>query len=54
MSEYPTNAKELTRQYFDSLWLEQRLMDSGVPETGMKYTGVKDVRSFDASVVHRI
>lgn len=39
MSEYPTNAKELTRRYFDSLWLEQRLMDSCVPETGMKLYG---------------
>lgn len=29
------NAKELTRQYFDSLHLEQRLMDSCVPETKM-------------------
>ena len=29
------HTKELTRQYFDSLYLEQRLMDSCVPETDL-------------------
>ena len=32
-------AKEKTREYFDSLWLEQRLMDSGVPDTSMELYG---------------
>ncbi len=41
MQNYPTNAKELTRQYFDSLWLEQRLMDSQVPETEFWLFGKK-------------
>ena len=36
-----TNAKEMTRQYFDSLWLEQRLMDSCVPETDFWLYGQK-------------
>ena len=33
MGAKAANAKELTRQYFDSLHLEQRLMDSCVPNT---------------------
>ena len=41
MQNYPTNAKELTRQYFDNLWLEQRLMDSQVPETEIWLYGKK-------------
>lgn len=32
-------AKEKTREYFDSLWLEQRLMDGGVPDTTMELYG---------------
>lgn len=32
-------AKEKTREYFDSLWLEQRLMDSAVPDTTMELYG---------------
>ena len=39
MQEHPINAKEMTRQYFDSLWLEQRLMDSCVPETEIELYG---------------
>ena len=35
------HAKELTRQYFDSLYLEQRLMDSQVPKTEMWLFGKK-------------
>ncbi len=35
------NAKEMTRQYFDSLWLEQRLMDSCIPETEFWLFGKK-------------
>ena len=35
------HAKELTRQYFDSLYLEQRLMDSQVPTTDMWLFGEK-------------
>lgn len=35
------NAKELTRQYFDSLYLEQRLMDSCIPETELWLFGQK-------------
>ncbi len=41
MNGYPMNAKEMTRQYFDSLWLEQRLMDSVVPETEFWLYGKK-------------
>ena len=33
------NAKELTRQYYDSLHVEQRLMDSCVPATEMSLFG---------------
>ena len=29
----PASAKEITRAYFDSLLLEMRLMDSGIPDT---------------------
>ena len=29
----PANSREITRAYFDSLLLEQRLMDSVVPDT---------------------
>lgn len=32
-------AKEKTRVYFDSLWLEQRLMDSGMPDTSLELYG---------------
>lgn len=32
-------AKEKTREYFDSLWVEQRLMDSAVPDTTMELYG---------------
>ncbi len=35
------HTKELTRQYFDSLYLEQRLMDSCVPETDFRLYGKK-------------
>jgi len=35
------HAKEFTRQYFDSLHLEQRLMDSQVPETELWLFGKK-------------
>jgi len=35
------NAKELTRQYFNSLHLEQRLMDSCIPNTEMWLFGQK-------------
>ena len=35
------HAKELTRQYFDSLYLEQRLMDGQVPTTDMWLFGEK-------------
>ena len=34
-------AKEKTREYFDSLWLEQRLMDSGEPDTSIELYGKK-------------
>ena len=33
------DTNELTRQYFDSLLVEQRLMDSGVPDTGFELYG---------------
>lgn len=35
----PASSKEITRAYFDSLLLEQRLMDSGVPETELVLYG---------------
>ena len=35
----PANSKEITRAYFDSLLLEQRLMDSVVPDTGFSLYG---------------
>ena len=41
MGDNPTNAKEMTRRYYDSLWLEQRLMDSVVPETEFCLYGKK-------------
>lgn len=41
MGENSANAKELTRHYFDSLWLEERLMDSCVPETVFELYGKK-------------
>ncbi len=91
MRENPASTKEITREYFDSLLLEMRLMDSCVPKTElgalavsvgihlipyvkqgaeavadrmnamteelkgtMAYTGVKDLGSFDSSVLHRL
>lgn len=33
------NTKEMTRAYFDCLFVEQRLMDSREPDTGMKLYG---------------
>ena len=36
-------AKEKTREYFDSLWLEQRLMDSCVPDTAIELYGKRFV-----------
>jgi len=35
----PASSKEITRAYFDSLLLEQRLMDSVVPDTGFMLYG---------------
>lgn len=35
----PASSKEITRAYFDSLLLEQRLMDSGVPDTAFALYG---------------
>jgi len=35
----PASAKEITRAYFDSLLLEQRLMDSGVPDPSLALYG---------------
>ena len=37
----PANSKEITRAYFDSLLLEMRLMDSGVPSTEFELYGKK-------------
>ena len=37
----PASSKEITRAYFDSLLLEMRLMDSGVPDTGFELYGKK-------------
>lgn len=37
----PASSKEITRAYFDSLLLEMRLMDSGVPNTEMTLYGKK-------------
>ena len=39
----PASAKEITRAYFDSLLLEMRLMDSGVPNTEFELYGKKFV-----------
>ncbi len=35
----PASSKEITRDYFDSLLLEMRLMDSGVPNTEFELYG---------------
>ncbi len=35
----PSSSKEITRAYFDSLLLEMRLMDSGVPNTEVTLYG---------------
>ena len=35
----PASSKEVTRAYFDSLLLEERLMDSVVPDTGFELYG---------------
>lgn len=35
----PASSKEITRAYFDSLLLEMRLMDSGVPNTELELYG---------------
>ncbi len=35
----PASAKETTRAYFDSLLLEQRLMDSAIPDTKLELYG---------------
>ena len=37
----PASSKEITRAYFDSLLLEMRLMDSGVPSTELALYGQK-------------
>lgn len=37
----PASSKEITRAYFDSLLLEMRLMDSGVPQTAFQLYGKK-------------
>jgi len=37
----PASSKEITRAYFDSLLLEMRLMDSGVPSTEFELYGKK-------------
>ena len=37
----PASSKEITRAYFDSLLLEMRLMDSGVPNTEFELYGKK-------------
>ena len=34
--ENPASSKEITRAYFDSLLLEERLMDSAIPNTEME------------------
>lgn len=38
---YETNPKEITRAYFDSLLLEQRLVGAGVPDTSVTVFGCK-------------
>lgn len=37
----PASSKEVTRAYFDSLLVEERLMDSGVPSTDFELYGKK-------------
>ena len=37
----PASSKEVTRAYFDSLLVEERLMDSGVPNTDFELYGKK-------------
>lgn len=38
-ADKPGNSKKFTRQYFDQIWLEQRLMDAQIPDTGMELFG---------------
>lgn len=37
--ENPGNSKKKTREYFDRIWLEQRLMDPVIPDTRMRLFG---------------
>lgn len=37
----PSSSKEITRAYFDSLLVEERLMDSGVPDVELELYGKK-------------
>lgn len=37
----PASSREITRAYFDSLLLEQRLMDSGIPNTRFTLYGTE-------------
>ena len=39
--ENPASSKEITRDYFDSLLLEMRLMDSVIPNTELQLYGKK-------------
>ena len=41
MTERAKTTKEVTRDYFDSLMLEMRLIDSGVPDTETELYGKK-------------
>ena len=41
MRQHPESAKELTREYFDNLFLEERLMDTCVPDTAYTLFGEK-------------
>ena len=41
MTERAKTTKEVTRDYFDSLMLEMRLIDSEVPDTGTELYGKK-------------
>lgn len=88
MADRAKSTKEITREYFESMILEMRLIDSVVPDTElelygekfqtpimtaalshlgkfhpemteelrgvMAYTGVRTLKEFDASVIHRI
>lgn len=38
-ADNPGNSKKFTRQYFDQIWLEQRLMDAQIPDTSMELFG---------------